>query len=398
MNFAIHFFRIMFSNLVVTTTVVNGTLNCLFDVESIYLYLPIDDYIVKLKCNNKERVNNLDIDSTKECVTFYNQISITLKNKTNIKLFNNGGFQMSGIKSLEEAKSKLNIILDIIKNIKGTTLATCDVYRGIYVYNNKLIKREIEGVSNGRYVSYNLIKNNNIIIDTFTCEMFSLLENTFIQVSHVEKKKQIYNIFCENIGYAEYIMNKKGKNLCVKDCNYYILPTTSINLEFIIINKFKNEIGKMIVYLNKEIPEPLANHNISILYYACSEIKDCRYYHVPEPKILTIKTSNINSNFKVILNKTQFIDREALCVYFNKNSIQYDYMPCTYPGIILKRPSVKFIIFRTGSVLCSSKESIDDDTMWLQDIFTNNRELFVKSKISNTTVETSEKLSIWDLL
>lgn len=364
----------MFTKLTVSTSVVVGNTNCTFDINAIYSYLEINDYIVKLKCNNKEKTKEHEID----CKTFYNQISISLKDKTNIKLFNNGKFQVSGIKNIEEAETKTKIVFEMIKKIEGRIEIKPVLYDGLHIYTNKILKKY---KSEGLYICSNLIKNEKIIIDGNICEKFDLIENIFVEKRHTDKKKKLYNIFCDEIGYIEYIMIRKNKNLCVKNCMY----ERENENEFIITNKYKNNLGKLIVHINGEVISEVLGDTVDMVYFACSE----------NPEIIKIETVNINSNMKILLDKNSFVNRELICEYLTLNNISFNYDPCTYPGIKITLDDAKITIFRTGSVLFSSNTHVISQHDFVKKIFSENSS-FIKSKnIENEIIR--QDISIWDL-
>lgn len=369
----------MFSKLTVSTSVVVGNANCNFDINAIYKYLELGDYVIKLKCNNKEKTKDHEI----VCKTFYNQISISLKDKTNIKLFNNGKFQVSGIKNIKEAEDKTNVIFDMIKKIEGRIKINPLLYNGLYIHTNKILKK-YKNTTEDLYICSNLIKNEKIIIDGNICEKFDLIDDVYVEKRHTDKKKKIYNIFCEEIGYIEYVMIRKNKNLCVKNCIYN--RDEDNQNEFIITNKYKNILGKLILCINGEVISQILPETVDMVYFACSE----------KPEITKIETVNKNSNMKILLDRGSFVNRENICEFLSSNDINFTYDPCTYPGIKISMDDVKITIFRTGSILFSSKKEVIDAYDFVAKIFEDNPS-FIKIKSIEKEKEKEKDISIWDL-
>lgn len=359
----------MFKELKISTAVVVGNSNCQFDIDSIYSNLEITDEITSLKCNNKQKLKTKEI----VCKTFYNQISLTLKNKANIKLFANGKFQVSGVKSEESARESIEYIFNMIKDIKGKIITKPEIYKGLYIYKNKIIS-----VKRGKYTYSNLIKNEKIIINNNLVEVLNFLENLYIQKNHENKIKKIYNRNCDEVGYIEYIMNRKSKNLCLKGSKYDKISDT----EYSIKNKYGNEIGIMKITITKNLTFKPFPEQLEIEYDACSS----------EPKISDIRIANINSNTRFSMPKGQFVDRNLVCSYLKDNDISYIYDPSRYAGIKFSYNLSKVTIFRTGSILLSSK-SIDEECY----IFL--KEMFEKNDFSKTSehISDEEELSIWDI-
>lgn len=204
--------KIMLKKLKVSTAVIVGSCSCEFDIDAIYNGLDITDEITSIKCNNKQKLKSKEIN----CKTFYNQISISIKNKANVKIFANGKFQISGVKSLDSAKENIDFLFNMIKDIKGKITTKPEFYKGLYVYKNKIISKN----DKGDYIYSNVIKNGKIIINNNLVEPFDEVKNTYIQCTHKDKMKILYDGNCKEVGHVEYIMTRKNKNLCIKGCTY----------------------------------------------------------------------------------------------------------------------------------------------------------------------------------
>lgn len=363
----------MLKDLVISTSVITGECSCDFDIDSMYVHLEITDTILKLKCNNKEKSKTKEID----CKTFYNQISISLSNKANIKLFNNGKFQISGVKNINQAKENLYYVFDLIKDITGVVKVKPVFYKGMAVYKNKIIIN-----NQGVYTCSNTIKNGKIIIKGESCDVFDYCKNTYIQDTHHDKKKNLYNSNCEEVGYVEYIMSRKSKNLCLKGSVY----TEKGKDEYIITNKYKTDTGIMKVYIHGNVSDIDFAEEIDIKYNACSVL----------PEITDIRMANMNSNTKFIMKKDQFLDRDMICEALSKNKINFIYDPCRYAGIKFTYNDTKITIFRTGSVLFSSKEQ-NTGFDYVKNMFDTGDFIRCNKKEEKSRENPKTELTIWDL-
>ena len=256
--------NVMFEELKISTTTIVGECDCSFDIDVIFSKINIEGDIVKLKCNNKEKTK----DKETVCKTFYNQITIHFDDNMNIKLFNNGKFQISGVKDKEVSIQKLKNVLECISHIKGNTSITPVKYKGVYVYKNKIIKPYQDG-----YISDNLIKNDKILIENNVCEEFSLMNDFLIQKTHEDKQKKLYDCFGRNVGKVMYHMIRKNKNLCIKNATY------------VKVNEFRYEILKSQRY-------PLKIGEVEIVLYDSAvkniSIESVSYTHLTLPTICSV--------------------------------------------------------------------------------------------------------------
>jgi TATA-box binding protein (TBP) (component of TFIID and TFIIIB) len=370
-----------FSKLYISNSVYTGKTDTLFDLDMIYEHFNIPEKIIKIQYNNRQKIIEKGIEKETDCKTFYNQITFSLADKTSIKLFNNGNFQISGVKSKEEARQKLYSITKGISSIKGTMSVHPEVVQNILVHNKKIVVK----TKKGKYLCRNVYKNGFFIIEGDVCVIFDFDDRLFISERHVNKKKNLYNINCEKIGYVEYLMNRKSKNLCLKD-TFFVKKNEQ---EYSIFNKYTMPVGSMIIHIEGEIiPHSKEENLINIEYLASSTERD--------PEIQTIQLANINCNLKYILEKEEFVDRDAICRVLSQKGIKYNYDPCKYPGIKIDHLDTKLTIFRTGSILFSGKADIIKTIEWISLLF---EEYSFKKSIENTTNDDiSVELSIWDII
>lgn len=366
----------MFEDLKVSTTTIVGNCDCLFDIDTVFNKINIEGDIIKLKCNDKEKTKDKEIT----CKTFYNQITIHFGDNVNIKLFNNGKFQISGVKNKEIAIEKLNYILTYISDIKGNILIEPIKYKGVFVYKNKIIKPYEDG-----YVCENLIKNNKILIDNTACEPFDLIDGLLIQKTHENKQKKLYDCFGRNIGKVIYHMIRKNKNLCIKNSIYKKIDDTKYDI--LKSEKYPLKIGELEVIIFNPLENISVDSQVKLYFSCCSK----------KPFITEIKEANTNYNIKIKLDKEEFIDREALCSLLEEKNIKFIYVPSKYPGVKLTLLDTKITVFRTGSILFSKKNqevNIHDVLNMLKEFLQEEKILKRKEKIDNQQTD----ISIWDLL
>lgn len=369
----------VFSDLRISNAVVTGLTSAEFDLNMTYENLVITDDITKIQFNNKQRNKHTE----SPCKTFYNQITISLANKINIKLFNNGNFQISGIKSVKTAKDNLQSILSRLLDIKGEVEIEPTIYNGVMCYNNKIL------VHKGNYYQTSgSVKNGNFVINGESCIKSFFNDNLFINVRHVNKRKNLYNLNCELVGYAEFQMNRKSKNLCLKDCHFVKESETVYK----IYNRYTYHTGFLNIIIHGEIiesPKELLDQSKVVLRY-----RACSTDTIPE--ILSVNVANINCNAKYLMPEGCVLNRELICSHLLDKSVQYNYDPCKYPGVKITYNQTKITIFRTGSVLFSGKQETKGTFLWLKQFFDEND--FVKNLNEPVIDNDNEEISIWDIL
>jgi hypothetical protein len=362
----------MFTELVISTSVLIGVSNCEFDIDSIYNYMVMTDTVIKLKCNNKEKTKNGEV----QCKTFYNQISICLKNGSNVKLFGNGKFQISGVKTISHGTTIINFIFGLIGDMKGSSKIKPQEHKGFMTYNSKILVKK-----SGGYKCSHIIKDDKIIINGNKCSQFDQNNMLYITQNHVNKTKKLYNSNCDEIGNVEYIMTRKNKNLCIKGCVY----TKKDDENYTIINKYNNEIGVMKIHLDGKINI----HDSSLYSEIVIEYNSCSI----SPVLVDINFANINSNTKYVMQKGVFLNRDLICSHLKDKKIKYVYDPCRYSGVKFTILDTKITIFRTGSILFSSRSNSEECYRYIVNMFNEN--VFTAN---NDEVDQSTKIfSIWDI-
>jgi TATA-box binding protein (TBP) (component of TFIID and TFIIIB) len=361
-----------------SSCMIDGMLSSKFDLNNIYSYFPFNGTIVVcLKFNNKKKSSM----GEETCKTFNNQITLILQNGINIKIFNTGAFSVSGAGNIDEgldkARESILEVLECLKKVRFTKEITPIILKDFYTFHETSIVTPTS--IKDLYECKHTIKGNSIIIGGEKCERFHLLEDIYIDIKHQNKIKKLYNNLAQEIGKVEYIMNRKTKSLCIKDCTYSIIEDNLYD----ILNKYNTSIGKLKITLDKTPKKIQLPDKVKI------DIKICR----DDTVLDSIKFSNCNYNFQVKMDKTCFIDRDKICIFLEGKKISYTYDPCSYPGVKFSIDKTKITIFRTGSILLSSKE----------DIYVKAYPFIVEMfKIDMTckpieNIEPETELSIWDL-
>lgn len=367
----------MFEKLKISTSTIVGICNCTFDIDLIFSKIEIVGNITKVKCNNKEKTKELE----RECKTFYNQITIHFDNNMNIKLFNNGKFQISGVKDMDDSFSKLRLFLNHIETIYGDCEIEPVKYRCVYIYKNKIITPHLDG-----YRCENLIKGEKILINNKICEPFQLLEgDILIEKTHTNKEKILYNCFGKKLGFVRYNMTRKNKNLCIKNCVY-------TKREESVFDIFKSErypikIGELQIFLDGEYKHIQLENKVKLYFKCCSD----------KPTITEHKIANTNYNIKLKMQKNSFFDRMSFCSFLKEQNIIFVFEQSKYPGVKFQLLNTKITIFRTGSILFSKgDESIDIQSVIseLERLLHDGRFIKLKTEISNE----ENNITIWDLM
>jgi TATA-box binding protein (TBP) (component of TFIID and TFIIIB) len=367
----------MFEQLKTSTSTIVGVCDCIFDIDLIFSKIDVKDDITKIKCNNKEKTK----DRESICKTFYNQITIHFDNNMNIKLFNNGKFQISGVKDEKKSLDTLQKFLYHIENIYGHEYVQVTKYNNAYIYKNRVIKPHEDG-----YICDNLVKNEKILIENKICEPFTLVDyDVLIQKTHTDKEKLLYNCFGENIGFVRYNMIRKNKNLCIKNALY--IKKTDKLFEILKSQKYKEKIGDLEIVLKDEVNVAPITGDVKLYFRCCSK----------KPIIKSYSVANTNYNIKLKMDKDDFFDRNMFCDFLTENKIAYLFEPSKYPGVKLTLLYTKITIFRTGSILFSKGDpDVDMQNVIneLENMFKKRQFIKTKQKISNE----ENNLTIWDLM
>lgn len=372
-----------FNELVKSSSMVCGSFSSTFDLECLYTYLEITGDIVHITFDKKKKSKS----GEEPFKTFKSGVSIKTKNGCSIKIFASGSFQVSGCGNMDVAidvaKTTLTKLLCNVKKIKCKKEIILGNFNGFYtIYSKKIVSKNSEG----EYTFDNFYKNNKVFINGKECVSFHLFPEVYIEKTHTDKIKKLYNNLAVCIGQVEYLMVRKCKSLCIKDCKYVKLSET----EYDIISKFKYSIGKLIITLTGSIDVKVLPEKICLDVTVCSN----------NTELGEIKFLNSNCNTSYIIPKDSFVNREMIAKYLQEKQVPFTYDPCSYPGVKFSYGGVKITIFRTGSILFSSKVDVNKEAFpFIKQMF-NDRDLVCNPKpfvVETIGEEPEEELSIWDI-
>lgn len=346
-----------------------------FDLESIYEFIELDDELLGLKYNNTSRG---DIKGTK---TFYNQISarIKLKNlenkETNLKIFSNGKFQITGVKTEEHVietikvfmkkaviiygKRKLNlkkhlgsgIIVkseDFDESIFSKKINISSLSKSFKFYK-KIKSYENPGAGGNFFVSIGEIKGSKFSING-EFVVYDDFVNGYISEKHTNRLRRIYDTDGVEIGHYRYEMLYNRKHLVLHGVNYK--ETENEENVWDIFNSFGNLTGKRYLVINESFREnifPLQNGYNPKIETPSSDYEEicgvesysytsdsAKIYDIDPQKLqvsiesLKIKISNLNCSFQVYLKDQDVIDKIKLHNLINTNNTVYKGVSCHY--------------------------------------------------------------------
>jgi TATA-box binding protein (TBP) (component of TFIID and TFIIIB) len=432
----------------ISTSVCIVDLFCEIDIENLYKHIELNDIYLAVKWNNNYRGVKYEKNKT-GC--FFNQTTIImyveqLKKEVNLKVFNTGKCQISGIKNIEHSKIVINIFLKTIANMIGNNNIQLLLDDHIFFnkleydnFNNKLRKRfnsikfyNVEkkiviGEKKGSDFYIN-IQNKNYIeriqVINYHRDPTLFLEKDIIKDETDLKsvKKRIFDKKTgENVGYIIFTFSYKRKNI---DYIKYSFKITQDPNTFIILDKKKYEIGieKVIMKSNESNVSNKTNtiNEIVIPYKVLFNFKN-------KPPLYILK--NINANFQLTFsNKKNFLlEREKLnnifieeynlnssCIldgkypaiqvifYYDKdlNLIEYKFKEF----VKLKEYQNSISIFANGNVLIFASKSVKQIETVKRDLLAILNEIYIYSGNSIFKKEKKEieikdiNLSIWDFL
>lgn len=158
-------------DLLIATTSSSGKLNTYINLENIYLYGQIDQHgILSFKYNNnirgilikkkRTKKKNILIDTNKQLKKFENQLTMIVyigENKTtNLKIFRNGAFQITGCKNINECNITLSKLINML-NSDVAIIENKKIKNIIFVNNKnniKVIHHQIDMINTITYVNF----------------------------------------------------------------------------------------------------------------------------------------------------------------------------------------------------------------------------------------------------
>lgn len=360
--------------LVKSSSMVRGKLSSLFDLELLFEYIEVDIELVSISFDKKIKTKT-GISPFK---TFKSGVCVKMNTGESIKIFSTGSYSISGAGNIDSALKNgeiaLKKLLEKIKKIDYSVQIHPEKYQGFYTYKQiRIIDSKVN--------TKGLLKKGCIVVGKKTLVECEFDNRLYCEKTHKDKKKKLYNNMLDLVGEIEYKMIRKSKSLCLKGTEYEKKDETCFY-----IRKGQNLIGMVHVHLvdNSSLNLVVLPETLEMKVQICD----------PQTKIESVGFSNNNCNTRVKLRKNSYLDRNAICEHLNTLGIHYTYDPCSYPGIKFKIDDTKVTIFRTGSILFSSK---DDVTL---KVFPFIKNLF-KTDFTKTEdldeCEDIEEISIWDL-
>lgn len=439
-----------FTKIQISTCTYIANLNSVLDLEIIFKNIKIDDEILGIKYNNCSR------GAMKTNGTFFNQMTsrIFVKNidkEVNLKAFSNGKFQITGVKNKEQVSECIKLFLKKIVVIEGELYENIKIQDGVInnhedyfkIYNeqDKIIKKydrfsyiKIYGYDQESEEYYNLgfkkgyekyVINKKTVIH---CKE----NNWFVDITHKNFIKNIYGLDGKDIGYYQYVMNYKRKNLILQGCQFYDKEKNIKTIK----NKYNFEIGEEHLVLNCDYENILKNRNkiinkdlvcIKLKYTSINDIKisnsikDGSLFDKDFENKIKIEPSNINSNFKLNIKETDILNK--VCIHNTLTSkygmLSYYKPDSKYQAIniamyfdsslnlvkVSNKYCYKFTvtIFQNGKIMisgCTNKKQIVTVKKTVVKIFLDNYNIFIVQKFiaEKNTKEEKDKLTIWDIL
>jgi hypothetical protein len=105
----------------ISTSVISVNTNSIIDIENVFKHIILNNVILGSKFNNNYRGKFYE---KKKTGTIFNQVTIpvyikSILKEVNIKVFNNGKLQITGVKNIFQAEKAVDILIDNIKDLNG---------------------------------------------------------------------------------------------------------------------------------------------------------------------------------------------------------------------------------------------------------------------------------------
>lgn len=221
------------TNLRISTHTATCNVNTCLNLHIIAKYLEINENIQYIEFGNSiKKGENRKVHSKKakeKKRVFFNQITIIIKPKqdryNNIKLFNNGAVSMTGLKSFDEGRLSINILLDSIKDIKG-------------VFFKSLSNEDIESNSSAEInckfcdSKVSIHNVNKTLCSHYICKLCSKKED-------ITKCKDCGSSLVENALVSKESVKIKDYNIVLINSDYYLGFEIKRNiLHELLVNKY----------------------------------------------------------------------------------------------------------------------------------------------------------------
>lgn len=344
-------------NFKLTTKTLVAKTDIIFNLDVIFKFFECDECFKSMKYNNQLKTIDGVIVNQK---SFFNQITFkSNKSGTSIKIFKNNKIQITGVKSVEEAKSKLEHLLLKFDKIRGVTNLDLEIKENLFFDKdyNIYAKNEyrIIGVKNKN--GYVLGKNEVCVLDNDT--------GLFIGKEYKKCIKNIYFYDGEIIGKREIVFFNK---------RYYLKRGSYINDKKEII-KYGEAVGKEETVYTKSISEieDMKREWVKNI----SGAKYSAFYGVLD--ISSIEYDTMMSNY--IVDTSGEIDREQLNKDLLDSGFNTAFDPWCYKGVNIKLffdcdgggngkcmckkkcscRKATLLVFRTGKIIISCSTNNTDN-------------------------------------
>lgn len=389
----------MLSDVIVSTAVCVGNMFTKIDLDVTYDHMAIDCVILGIKYG---KLIKGDIKKTN---SFFNQISfvVNINSKTsNVKMFSNGTFQISGIKTEEQAKDAVKEIVKRMQEIKGEySIEVDNSFAGLVSKDNCVFGKFKENV----YKKIGKIENKIVSFGNVRTEVYK--ENEFITKTYTDRKKIIYDKNAKVIGVVNTIFDRPKKNFTIKNIHVK---------EGILYNKWNTRQGFEMIEYTSEADSSQNPKQIKVSYSCLDENFDTE-------KEILFRICNINCNTSLNLSNS-YMDRLKFVEMAEKDDLWVDFVPEVYPGCKLRIylidgkiqkcchttsgkkcklcVSVSIIVFQSGKLLISGINSLENANVikeFMNDFFKKNCEYLIKNNVDPKLNKVSKNaLTIYDLL
>lgn len=291
---------------------------CEIDIENVFYHLELNDTFIAAKYHNRYRGTKYS-NIKKRTSCFFNQITLPIvvnDHEYNVKLFRDGKLQFSGIKSLDETKMVVDVLIECISKIEGVNkiklLYIDNIYYNEKEYNNFIKQKSNRFDSIKLYDIYNnkiygerkgnkiVLKHNNITTVIFD-ELDCFIEDGITKTNPKTIIKKLYSKKDGScIGSIAHNFLHKTRMI---DTQKYIYKKIDENT-YDIFYKYNNEkLGQKIISISDRVYHE-KNQEYIDLSYKCINI---------EKKEFTYKMTNINADFRLLYNgETVMFNREKL--------------------------------------------------------------------------------------
>lgn len=334
----------------ISTAVCNiNTYSDYFDVENIFRYLELNEIFLGVKWHNNYRGKRYE---KKRTGCLFNQVTIPIwlneiNKEVNLKVFNNGKIQATGVKNETQARLAVNILLKEISNKNGINVI--DIHYEENIAFNKeeyftFINKPKERFNSVKFYDVSLHKQigekkSDDLILFFGKERINVVHHScdiFIEKGNIKITDRIVKrrLFCKytgnHIGDITYTFVHKKRTI---EYGKYDFIMINKDVYDIYDKKYSKSIGTktIVIFEEKNESENKKTLQIKIPY---------KFVQKTNTKEYTYDMTNINSNFQILLHDGSKI--AILREKFNNILIEKFNLNCScrldsrYPAIKLR--------------------------------------------------------------